>query len=420
MIYQVHLAELIRKRLTDVVMLQLRLLRYAASTGMLDISSCANYVDRCARFRGRGSQIVTWLWKGSRNRRGLLEKFAQGPVAEKQEWSRRLFREALAFLRNPMGPITPYISKGAAPWQNAGADFLHSFYEALRDSGLPGYLFSEPGAAPFHRQNFLAGFQYMNQGLTICAICDELKWCTKTGDFILADIEHYLPKSLYPHLACHPFNLLPICHNCNLLKRNADPLKGRSNIRRSLENIFLPYREPGLGSKTYLHVRLGKSYASTELGPLRLRTATDLRQRIEAFGDVYRVPKRWQEQIDEIGEKLFRRIGQFLQAGGGIPQGRNMPQALLAALDLLFYFFSHEDQGKEPFAFAMVWWIAALINHEVEPATQNPSHDMPQISALLQEISTWPVGAGAWSRQATKAISERLAIARDLRSVVHG
>lgn len=44
-------------------------------------------------------------------------------------------------------------------------------------------------------------------------------------------------------------------------------------------------------------------------------------------------------------------------------------------------------EGKEPFAFAMTWWLASLINQEVEPATQNPSHLMPQLSALLQALS---------------------------------
>ena len=40
--------------------------------------------------------------------------------------------------------------------------------------------------------------------------------------------------------------------------------------------------------------------------------------------------------------------------------------ALLNELDDLLYSL-HQDQGSEPFACAKMWWLAALINDEVEP-----------------------------------------------------
>jgi hypothetical protein len=333
MIHQVFLPDVTRKRLTDVVMLQLRLLSYAASTALPDQISCAHYLDQCARFRGRGSQIATWLWRGSRRgRHEPLERFAQGPAIEKRVWSQRLSREALAFLRHPIGPVAPYISKNTAPWQKAGAAFLLKFYDDFCSrSGLPEYLFSEPATAQFSRQDFLAGFVGINSHLNVCAVCDESGYRTVVDNSIRTGIEHYLPKSRYPHLSCHPFNLLPICLQCNtLVKRNADPLNGRAHNRRALEDVLLPYRESGLGSRTYLEVRLGKTFGSARLGQLKPRTATDLRQRIAAFGDVYKVPKRWQGQIDTIGEKLFRRIRQLLQSGPGLLSGSDRSQALLS------------------------------------------------------------------------------------------
>lgn len=416
MIHQVFLPDVTRKRLTDVVMLQIRLLSYAASTALPDQTSCAHYLDQCARFRGRGSQIAAWLWRGS-GRRKPLERFAQGPPIEKRVWSQSLSREALACLRHPVGPLVPYVSKNAASWQKSGAAFLLKFYDDLCDPrGLPGDLFSEPATASFSRQDFLAGFIGTNSHLNVCAVCDESGYHTVVDDSIRTGIEHYLPKNRYPHLSCHPFNLLPICLHCNtLVKGEADPLNGRANNRRGLEDVLLPYRESGLGSRTYLEVRLGKTSASTRLGQLKPRTATDLRQRIAAFGDIYKVPRRWQGQVNTIGETLFRQIRRFL-SGWNI--SGDHPMSLLNALDQLLCDL-YANQGKEPFAFAMTWWLATLINQEVEPATHNPSHAMPQVAVLLQALSIGsdqdrdtPSGPGI----ATS--SQQLATARSLRELI--
>jgi hypothetical protein len=417
MIHQVYLPDVTRRRLTDVVMLQLRLLYYAASSATLDEASCAQHLDHHARFRRRGTQIARWLWRAPK-RHQPLEDFAQGPIAEKQAWSRQLAHEALTFLRHPAGSLTPHVGKNAPPWQKAGALFLLRFYDDLCvRPGLPDYLFSESDASPFYRQDFLTGFQDRNRELRVCAVCDESGYYTRVNDSTCTEIEHYLPKSRYPHLACHPFNLLPICHHCNSLKQHTDPLKGGSRNQRALENILPPYREPGLGSRTYLPVQLGKTYTTTRFGKLKPRGTIDLGQRIEAFGEVYKVPKRWQERIDEIGEKLFRRIRQLLQSGPDLPGDSARLQALLTSLDLLLYFLSQEDHGKEPFAFAMTWWLATLINHEVVPATQNPSHPTPQVTALLQTVAI-ESNMNVQSRPETLAYAKHLAMARSLQELI--
>ena len=392
MIHQVALPDLTRKRLTDVVILQMRLLHYAATTTSPDQAGCANYLDRCARFRGRGSQIAAWIWKAS-SRYSPLKEFAHHPVPyEKLIWSKRLAREALLLLRHPLGPVESHIERTAPSWQKAGATFLRGFYEDLCSStGFPGYFFSEHNANPFGRQDFLEAFVAANRGLYVCAVCDESGYRTTLDDNTYTDIEHYLPKSRYPHLACHPFNLIPICHLCNFTKGSADPLVRQSNMRCDLEDIFLPYREPGLGSRTYLQVTLGKTLTAAKLGRLKPQGVTDLRQRIEAFGNVYKVPKRWHSRVDEIGEKLFRRIRQFLQDGQGGLLNFSLPQTLLNALDQLLGYLHNEDQGKDPFAFAMTWWLVTLINQEVEPAIRKHSRLASQPSALLQEIISWSI-----------------------------
>jgi 5-methylcytosine-specific restriction endonuclease McrA len=407
MIHQVHLPHLTQHRLTDVVRLQMRLLHYASSTPTPNESGCASYLDHHARLHGRGMQIAHWVWRAPKRRRPL-EQFARGPATAKQAWCRQLAREALRFLHRPHGFLTTSINRNVPAWQRHGAEFLRRFYEALNtQSGLPDYLYTAADASAFRRQDFLSAFQNENPALYVCPICDESDYSTTAEGSIKTDIEHYLPKSRYPHLACHPFNLLPICGRCNALKGSTDPLKGRSQNRRSLEDILLPYREPGLGSRTYLQVRLSLPYSATQLGQLRPRETTALRQRIQAFGSVYKIPNRWQEQVDKIGERLFRRLRQSLQ-DRDISSGDHFPQTILTVLMQRLYFFSEQDQGKEPFAFAMTWWLAALITHEVEPAVQNPAHPAPQTSALLQEVAAWTERHGIRSSRESGQHSEGL------------
>ena len=53
-----------------------------------------------------------------------------------------------------------------------------------------------------------------------------------------------------------------------MIKGKANPLQGSSRNPLSVEDIFLPYREAGLGSRTYLHVRLGGALTEAEFGEL--------------------------------------------------------------------------------------------------------------------------------------------------------
>jgi hypothetical protein len=145
--------------------------------------------------------------------------------------------------------------------------------------------------------------------------------------------------------------------------------------------------------------------------------ATDLRQRIAAFGDVYKIPQRWQGKIDTIGDGLFRQIRLFLS---GRSMSRDDPISLLTTLDQ-FLENLYADQGKGPFVFAMIWWLAALINQEVEPAARNPAHAMPQVVDLLQALSI-ESGHGMNTQSSPGALTppSALTFAKRLREEIRG
>lgn len=39
--------------------------------------------------------------------------------------------------------------------------------------------------------------------------------CPLCGINDVTDIDHYMPRSVFPEYSVHPFNLIPICHECN-------------------------------------------------------------------------------------------------------------------------------------------------------------------------------------------------------------
>jgi hypothetical protein len=90
---------------------------------------------------------------------------------------------------------------------------------------------SEPGASPFGRQGFLQAFTDANRDLYVCEVCDESGYYTIVEGNLRTDIDHYLPKSRYPHFACHPYYLIPICKACNqVVKGTKDPLEAPGRV----------------------------------------------------------------------------------------------------------------------------------------------------------------------------------------------
>lgn len=416
MIHTVHLSEQTDHRLTDITMLQMCLLRYALYTPSIGKDTCAAYLNRCRRFQNRGAAIARWVFDGrSPKRQELLQLFARSSSenadatrwerAAKRAWCRKLYRQVLALLFFlPVQLEIPYDEDHTSAWQKAAAEFLVSFYTYLGgDTPFPASLFSEPGASPFGRQAFLQAFTDANGDLYVCAVCDESGYYTIVEGTIRTDIDHYLPKSRYPHFACHPYNLIPICKACNQVVKGAkDPLEAPDGGRLSLHEIYLPYRSPGLSTRTYLSV----AFEATEklvdwvsIGKLSPQRPGDqmVLQLIATLEEVYKVPHRWSQngRVDKIGETLFRRMRQFLGNGREGPLGFNMPTAIYNTLNQLLYYLHYEDQSKDPFAFAMTWMLAALLNEEdmllaqefnTEPPARQHAIRFPLIAELVEAL----------------------------------
>jgi hypothetical protein len=62
----------------------------------------------------------------------------------------------------------------------------------------------------------------------------------------------------------------------------------------------------------------------------------------------------------------------------------------------------------------MTWWLANLINEEIEPLAESRSGNPPAKSALLEEIEAWFVR----STEARYEQTQRMRLAQDLRDLV--
>jgi hypothetical protein len=90
---------------------------------------------------------------------------------------------------------------------------------------------------------------------------------------------------------------------------------------------------------------------------------------------VYDLPNRWQAQINEVGEKLFRRMRDYTRFVGVEADDTN----IRVYLHELLYLLDQEDLSREPYGITMTWWLAYLIKNDLAH-NGNP---------LTEEIAGW-------------------------------
>ncbi|HYE67327.1 MAG TPA: hypothetical protein VEA58_01875, partial [Anaerovoracaceae bacterium] len=249
--------------------------------------------------------------------------------------------------------------------------------------GFADYLFSCPIPNPstFSKQHFIYEFVNCNPGLFICAICDGAAYTTKMASHIYTSIEHFFPRSIYPHLSVHPLNLVPICSNCNsYIKGDTNPLL-LNNQPINLTDLILPYqnRKVAFASSAYLAIVPRNPRPDKNKHPLRmeLRPARDFLQeqqrqniKLQALNNLYKVDERWSEGFEEIEDQAFRRIFQFLTLAGDLDPIQE-PKALGLYLRTLMSLTDQESLGKDPFAYPLTWLLksyADQIDHLGENA----------------------------------------------------
>ncbi|REG14207.1 hypothetical protein ATI61_1345 [Archangium gephyra] len=384
MLHSAYLPPSAEQHLREVVLLQFSLLRYASHESTLTETGCEAFLLR--RYGQRSKEIARWLWRGS-TRHAALEGFAGGTRADKLLWLRPRRREALQFLKTARGDVTPFDEKGASDWQKNGAEFLRMFYIEFRRNTIPGCFFSD--AKNYSSQDFLREFVATNGG-PICFVCDEGPYYTQDRNKIQTELDHFLPESLYPQFSCHPYNLLPVCHFCNLRKLHRDPLGSTGSGRLCLTDIFLPYRTvPALANAAFLSVGRGAGqFVVRGFEPNASPVGSGVSgfvQRSEVIERLYAVFERWNSH-HRAAEELFRRLKKVLEQvfPKKYETEHQTPLGLLNVLDQQLSEYRREF-GQQAHAVAMTWILAHLIEYELLPVVSGSQTE----SLFLDELKEW-------------------------------
>lgn len=428
MIHKIQLPEETKSKLCEVVRLQMALLTYAATQSSLDPDLTADFINRYRVFHGRGREIVKALRGGNSGdqnskRWQLLEKFATNrdgldflsPIRlmmEKVQVVRlmkcdvyRLWqgsvnvgmsffmdvRKSTIFLPDNLISTRQFAEANVRReqkckfpgWLCAAQEFLISFYEWLNPQ-IPGNLFHN--GQSYSRQTALRVFSEQNPKHYVCAICDEHSFRTIYDGHHLSDLEHYFPKTIYPHLACHPYNLVPICGACNQVHNDRDPLYDvATGKRRTLGDVFLPYREQALDKNVAISV-VGEEDANVQLS-LDIVDSTqidDFCMKLVVLGEVYKIPIRWQDKRDEIEDHLWRRIRQFLADDVAVIDALDSKEYIQRKMHRLLAYFE-DDLGRDPLAFPGLWLLANLVVTELDAWGGSSSEQSP----FLSEVASW-------------------------------
>lgn len=403
MLHKLELSQAIEEPLAQAVRVQCRLLAYAAHFSSFVEAACAEFVDDDPALEGRGAAVARWVADSPKNRIKHLNDFgAHADASERRAWADVLTNEALEMLTGVPDSLTR-ITKDAPKWQESGGEFLQLFYDALSsDSGLPGEMLGLSRGNNFGRQHFLHAFQDANKDLYVCAACDETRISTRHKGHIYADIDHFFPQSLYPHLSVHPYNLVPICHGCNSgTKRDTDPLQdGAARVRPA--DLALPYRSLGIAEQTVVAVDL-KAWRDS-MSPFTLRPRPDgaAQSQIDGLARVVGIPERWNDPatVHEIGHTLFRRLKQFIRARPGLLERGTDDALLQRKIDEFLGILREDDVGRDPLSVPLQW----LLVHLSQPDTSSAR------TPMLTEIRQW-IEPGA-----TEA--ERVRLGKELRAML--
>jgi 5-methylcytosine-specific restriction endonuclease McrA len=414
MIHSVRLPRKNRIHLSQVVRVQTDLLLAAAyQTGDIDRASFGSSLDGVSNRTERNQRLLHWLFVSTSKPREHLQNFINGTdgqeflenhaalQAEKIKLVKMMRCDVGRLYTNDCTETFDFYMldddiPGELPgtrqyvlgnqgnkryhthfpdWLRAAKDFFIYFYENLSDTGLSEELFCNNSR--FSRDDFFFEYEQANPSQYVCAICDEHDFMTILRGDYHSDIEHYFPKDVYPHLACHPRNLIPLCGPCNTAHLNKDPLKNKDRSRRHLNSIFLPYHGGSIqdiGALKFAwssNVAQEKQIEFTTPDKLELKIQNrndldpDFEGKLAAFAQIYDIPRRWENRIHQIGDQMWRYIHHFLMAEFKNDEGFSNPDFIQFKMNqLMSYLF--EDLGKSPWTFVILWWLGNSVIHEIE------------------------------------------------------
>jgi len=370
MIHQVRASTQDVDKLGQLVELQLTLMDLAVRESELDCRTIETHLQR--RYGTNAEKVADWVSRKRDSLLGNLNAFAaHDNDSEKAEYVAKL-REDVELLYEPIPKrLQVAIRKESPGWQRKAGEFCKHFYTLLgKVDGFPSWCFDPPLATdrPYTRWDFVNGFAQANEHLYLCSICDATAYRTQVDSRAYTSIEHFFPKSIYPHLAIHPLNLIPICTACNHIAGDTD-LMDYCSERLGIQELLLPYDDvqPGLSQQAYIEIAPRQQFATDRRRhPLEIRfkpaSGYESSKLIENFERIYKIEERWNNELHQVERHVYRRMQQFLL--GDVQLGNDLTDIdfVIDRTKILMALTSRENLGIDPFGFATVWMLKHFID----------------------------------------------------------
>lgn len=147
----------------------------------------------------------------------------------------------------------------------------------------------------FHRTEYLKEYLAKNPDVQVCPYCD--------GDLSPAEIDHFLPKSKYPQLSCHPLNLVPVCGGCNTRENKGEKVPLEIDAEDQMAAWFHPFLRTAKDSFEVQFVQDGHRTQPilTGLDPVS-------QVRLDHLTELVNLKKRWQVSLARIFRATQRKL----------------------------------------------------------------------------------------------------------------
>lgn len=247
--------------------------------------------------------VVKWITKGDRKELKEISTYlSKNP--EQRDLLRAVFQHDAHYYDHieDVGFAFEFFQLDEEVKKLIGA-WMVQFYKLLEGDGLPMYIMGDK--ATLNLGKYIAIWEEKNPNLKVCPACDG-KLPDRLKQRRLSDLDHFLPKSLYPLLALHPRNLVPICTECNRwVKKDRDPLVHEGVF--SLGHSFHPYSYPAAADVIIVTCYRSLNNANELQVKIEDSVLSGNSVRVMSLNNLWGLEERWKGRIEDAVKSLFNK-----------------------------------------------------------------------------------------------------------------